>query len=137
MGSDAQRQDTSLKLEFHRGNRTHRAASGRDTSLLQHQGFRPDAARCVRFPRWNTSLSGNISNDASHQGGPPPTLFVSRGWICLCPPPKFWQSLGISTFLPPPPRKNRSRAPAPITTGNYLNPLPRPPTARLAGELAG
>ena len=42
-----------------------------------------------------------------------PQLFVSMGWICLCPPsPKFWQSLGISTFLPPPPpRKNRYRAP--------------------------
>ena len=45
-----------LKLEFHRGNRTHRAASGRNTSLLQHQGFRPDAARCVRFSRWNSSF---------------------------------------------------------------------------------
>ena len=43
------------KLEFHRENRTHRAASGRDTSLLQHQVFRPDAARCVRFSRWNPS----------------------------------------------------------------------------------
>ena len=31
-------------------------ASGRDPALLQHQGFRPDAARCVRFPRWNSSL---------------------------------------------------------------------------------
>ena len=41
-----------------------------------------------------------------------PQLFVSMGWICLCPP-KIWQSLGISTLLPPPPpRKNRSRAPA-------------------------
>ena len=39
-----------------RGNRTHRAASGRNTSLLQHQIFRPDAARCVRFSRWNSSL---------------------------------------------------------------------------------
>ena len=32
------------KLEFHRENRTHRAASGRDTSPLQHQVFRPDAS---------------------------------------------------------------------------------------------
>ena len=31
-------------------------ASGRDTSSLQHQVFRPDAARCVRFSRWNSSL---------------------------------------------------------------------------------
>ena len=43
-----------LKLEFHRGNRTHRAASGRDTLSLEHQVFRPDAARCVRFSRWNS-----------------------------------------------------------------------------------
>ena len=42
-----------LKLEFHRGNR---AASGRNTSLLQHQVFRSDAARCVRFSRWNSSF---------------------------------------------------------------------------------
>ena len=27
------------------------------------------------------------------------------------PPAKFWQSLGISTFLPPPQEKNRSPAP--------------------------
>ena len=32
------------------------------------------------------------------------------GWICLCPP-KFWQSLCISTFLHPQ-EKNRSRSPA-------------------------
>ena len=38
------------------------------------------------------------------RGAIAPQHFVSRGWICLCPP-KFWQSLGISTFLPPPPRK--------------------------------
>ena len=51
-----------LKLEFHRGNRTHRAASGRNTSLLHRKHivnirfFRPDAARCVRFSRCNSSL---------------------------------------------------------------------------------
>ena len=32
-------------------------ASGQNRSLLQHQGVRPDAARCVRFPRWNSSFS--------------------------------------------------------------------------------
>ena len=37
-------------------------------------------------------------------GNCPPKLFISMGWICLCPP-KFRQSLGISTFLPPPPKK--------------------------------
>ena len=46
----------TFNLEFHRKNRTHRAASGRDTSSLQHQVFRPDAARCVRFPQWNSSF---------------------------------------------------------------------------------
>ena len=46
----------NLKLEFHQENRTHRAASGRDTSLLQHQVFRPDDTRCVRFSGWNSSL---------------------------------------------------------------------------------
>ena len=47
---------------------------------------------------------------------PPPPTFSLNGMdrpLCLCPP-KFWQSLGISTLLPPPPppqEKNRSRAP--------------------------
>ena len=61
-----------LKLEFHRENRTHRAASGRGPALLQHQGFRPDAARCVRFPRWNSSFSFSfrvcIGNQLHHFG---------------------------------------------------------------------
>ena len=38
------------------------------------------------------------------RGAIAPQLLVSMGWLCLCPP-KFWQSLGISTLLPPPPRK--------------------------------
>ena len=42
------------------------------------------------------------------QGGncPPPQLFVSMGWICLCPPLKFGNHyIGISTHLPPPQEK--------------------------------
>ena len=41
----------------------------------------------------------------------PPPNFLSEGDEYACaPPPKFWQSLGISTCLPPQ-DKNRSRAP--------------------------
>ena len=47
------------------------------------------------------------------RGAIAPQLFVSMGWICLwqCPPPKIWQSLGISTSLPPPPKKKIVPAP--------------------------
>ena len=45
-----------LKLEFHRENRTHRAASGQQTWCWSDDVSRPDAARCVRFPRWNSSF---------------------------------------------------------------------------------
>ena len=44
----------NLKLEFHRENRTHRAASGRKTWCWSNDVS--DAARCVRFHRWNSSL---------------------------------------------------------------------------------
>ena len=46
-----------LKLEFHRESRTHRAASGRKTWCWSGNVSRPDASRCVRFSRWNSSLS--------------------------------------------------------------------------------
>ena len=67
-------------------------------------------------PRYKVLPPLSAVNRGAGAGGGgqlPPQLFVSRGWICPCPPPKFWQSLGISTFCPPPPtqEKNRSRAP--------------------------
>ena len=50
-----------LKLEFHRKNRTHRAASGRKTWCWSNDVSPPDAARCVRFSRWNSSFrSGTV-----------------------------------------------------------------------------
>ena len=50
------------------------------------------------------------------KGGNPPN-FLSQWDGYACAPPKFCQSLGISTFLPPPPpEKNRSRAPE---SGNH------------------
>ena len=37
--------------------------------------------------------------------GAPDFLSQGDGYACA-PPPKFWQSLGISTFLPPPKKKS-------------------------------
>ena len=66
--------------------------------------------------RKNKPYKGTIFAGAREPGGggkgaiAPPQLFVSMGWICLCPPPKFGQSLGISTFCPP----KKKIVPAPL-----------------------
>ena len=39
------------------------------------------------------------------KGGNCPPTFCLNGMDMPVPPPKIWQSLGISTLLPPPPRK--------------------------------
>ena len=58
------------------------------------------------------SVTQGCGSRGGGEGGqlPPPQLFVSMGWICLCPP-QIWQSLGISTLLPPPPKKKIVPAP--------------------------
>ena len=62
--------------------------------------------------RLNRSIQGCGSRGGG-QGGNCPQLFVSMGCMHTCAPPLNLAItiIGISTFLPPPQEKNRSRAP--------------------------
>ena len=51
----------------------------------------------------------------------PPPNFLSEGDEYACAPRKFWQSLGISTCLPPPPKKKI--VPAPLDHGHLTPPV--------------
>ena len=55
--------------------------------------------------------SGAREPGGGGQGGQLPPNFLSQWDGYACAPPKIWQSLGMSTLLPPP-SKNRSCAPA-------------------------
>ena len=58
-----------------------------------------------------TRQQGRRSRGGGGRGNCPPPIFPPSQWdgYACAPPPKFWQSLGISTFNE---QKNRSRAPA-------------------------
>ena len=58
------------------------------------------------------------AREPGRQGGqlPPPPNFLSEGDVYACAPPKFWQSLGISTCLPPPPPPKKKIVPAPLSS---------------------
>ena len=76
------------------------------TQVKKHK----QASMWVKTPQ--TSI---YSQGCGSRGGPRGAIaptFCLNGMAMPVPPPKFWQSLGMSTFLPPPPQeKNRSRAP--------------------------
>ena len=71
------------------------------------------------------TLPGRGAGAGGARGQLPPSLSQWDGYACPLPP-KFWQSLGLSTFLPPPSaqKKNRSGAPA-AGWGGGVRPWPR------------
>ena len=76
------------------------------------------------YPACPAGVTATQGRGSRGGGGNCPPNFLSEGDEYACAPPKFWQSLGISTCLPPPPppqEKNRSRAPA-ATLGVTVGP---------------
>ena len=86
----------------------------RHISLLQHQVFRPDAARCVRFSRWNSSLSYTrvTPNPQPHHITPPTKPYP--------PPPPPPPPFPMPTPTPIPAPAPESRKSLPFTVDPYI-----------------
>ena len=126
---------TQVTLEFHRGNRTHRAASGRNTSLLQHQLFRSDAARCVRFSRWNSSfrpiyIGQNLIDLAGIQIGGPRNIYRTNDQI---PGPMVWWKSNFVHLSDDPMSDVGHNKSSPRSARCFLGPMHRPKNESLGG----